>query len=190
MSPAPSRAAASGWSRRPASTARRPRGRWGTSTAVTSSRPTSRCALEAEFVGDPLDAFCRGVTDLDPPYAAFIGVSAPGAARAAVASLSPELFLRRVGGHRRPLRPIKGTARRAPPTPARPTLQSAPGLRRRRRDRAENVMIVDLVRNDLSRVARAGHGHRARAAPAPEPHPGVWHLVSYGGLDASVPGIG
>ena len=36
---------------------------------------------EAEFAGDPLDAFCRGVTALDPPYAAFIGVSAPGAGR-------------------------------------------------------------------------------------------------------------
>src|SRR6185437_9064247 len=51
----------------------------------------------AEFAGDPLDAFCQGVTALDPPYAAFIGVSAPGAGRAAVASLSPELFLRRTG---------------------------------------------------------------------------------------------
>ena len=41
---------------------------------------------EAEFAGDPLDAFCQGVTALDPPYAAFIGVSAPGAARPGPAS--------------------------------------------------------------------------------------------------------
>ena len=67
---------------------------------------------EAEFSGDPLDAFCQGVTELDPPYAAFIGVSAPGGPRAAVASLSPELFLRRTGDTVTS-KPIKGTARRA-----------------------------------------------------------------------------
>src|SRR4029077_12486993 len=48
--------------------------------------------LEASFAGDPLDAFCRAATALAPPYAAFLGV--PGGA---VASLSPELFLRRAG---------------------------------------------------------------------------------------------
>src|ERR1700722_8122072 len=51
---------------------------------------------EAEFAGDPLDAFCQAATELRPPYASFIGVSAvPGVTRAALASLSPELFLRR-----------------------------------------------------------------------------------------------
>ena len=98
---ATTRSARSAWCPGPSGTRRRSAGRWSTSTAVTSSRPTSRLRAEADFAGDPLDAFCRGVTELDPPYAAFIGVSAPGAARAAVASLSPELFLRRAGGSRR-----------------------------------------------------------------------------------------
>src|SRR3984957_13912213 len=108
---------------------------------------------EADFAGDPLDAFCRGVTELDPPYAAFIGVSAPGAARAAVASLSPELFLRRDGGTV-VSKPIKGTARRA--ADAGQAAAQREGLEASAKDRAENVMIVDLVRNDLSRVCVPG----------------------------------
>ena len=129
---------------------------------------------EAEFAGDPLDAFCQGVTALDPPYAAFIGVSAPGAGHAAVASLSPELFLRRVADTVTS-KPIKGTARRAADE-EEAAVQRAE-LEASTKNRAENVMIVDLVRNDLSRVCVPG----SVAVPVllgPEPHPGVWHLVS------------
>ena len=129
---------------------------------------------EAEFAGDPLDAFCQGVTALDPPYAAFIGVSAPGAGHAAVASLSPELFLRRAGDTVTS-KPIKGTARRAADE-QEAAVQRAE-LEASAKNRAENVMIVDLVRNDLSRVCVPG----SVAVPVllgPEPHPGVWHLVS------------
>ena len=129
---------------------------------------------EADFAGDPLDAFCRGVTELDPPYAAFIGVSAPGTARAAVASLSPELFLRRAGDTVAS-KPIKGTAPRA--AGADQAAGQRAELEASAKNRAENVMIVDLVRNDLSRVCLPG----TVAVPVllgPEPHPGVWHLVS------------
>jgi len=129
---------------------------------------------EAEFAGDPLDAFCQGVTKLDPPYAAFIGVSAPGAARAAVASLSPELFLRRTGDAVTS-KPIKGTARRAADE-AESAAQRAE-LEASTKNRAENVMIVDLVRNDLSRVCVPG-SVTVPVLLGPEPHPGVWHLVS------------
>jgi para-aminobenzoate synthetase / 4-amino-4-deoxychorismate lyase len=129
---------------------------------------------EAEFAGDPLDAFCRGVTALDPPYAAFIGVSAPGAGHAAVASLSPELFLRRTGDTVTS-KPIKGTARRAADA-AEAEAQRAE-LEASTKNRAENVMIVDLVRNDLSRVCVPG-SVTVPVLLGPEPHPGVWHLVS------------
>jgi para-aminobenzoate synthetase/4-amino-4-deoxychorismate lyase len=129
---------------------------------------------EAEFTGDPLDAFCRGVTMLDPPYAAFIGVSAPGEGHAAVASLSPELFLRRTGDTVTS-KPIKGTARRAADEneagAQRAELEASP------KNRAENVMIVDLVRNDLSRVCVPG-SVTVPVLLGPEPHPGIWHLVS------------
>jgi para-aminobenzoate synthetase component 1 len=97
------------------------------------------------------------------PYAAVVRVPAgPGTAGCEVASASPELFLRRVGdvvssG------PIKGTAR----TPAGLTAK----------DRAENVMIVDLVRNDLGRVCEFG-SVEVPALLAVEHHPGLVHLVS------------
>jgi para-aminobenzoate synthetase/4-amino-4-deoxychorismate lyase len=93
----------------------------------------------------------------------------------AVASLSPELFLRR-SGRRVLTSPIKGTIRRdesdATAADAARTALEASG-----KDRAENVMIVDLMRNDLSRVCAAGTVQVPEVARA-EAHPGVWHLVS------------
>ncbi len=79
-----------------------------------------------------------------------------------VASASPELFLRR-RGEQVESSPIKGTA-----TQASDLLE---------KDRAENVMIVDLVRNDLSRVCRPGTVEVAELMAA-QTHPGLVHLVS------------
>ncbi len=82
----------------------------------------------------------------------------------AIVSASPEQFLLRDGSHVQ-TRPIKGTAARA----AR--------LRTSEKDRAENVMIVDLARNDLGRVCLPG----SVAVPElcrVETHPGLVHLVS------------
>ncbi|GAB3664427.1 hypothetical protein GCM10027596_28790 [Nocardioides korecus] len=117
--------------------------------------------LEASFAGDPLALFCRGVDALAPAYAAF--VAGPDGA---VASLSPELFLRREG---RDVvsSPIKGTA----PLTTDPRHLVGSG-----KDRAENVMIVDLVRNDLGRVAEPG-SVEVLAVNRLERH-AVWHLVS------------
>jgi len=130
---------------------------------------------EANFAGDPLDAFCQGVTALDPPYAAFIGLSGTGpTGRAAVASLSPELFLRRMGDTVTS-KPIKGTARRA--ADADEAARQRAELAASMKNQAENVMIVDLVRNDLSRVCVPG-SVTVPVLLGPEPHPGVWHLVS------------
>ena len=124
--------------------------------------------LEAGFDGDPLDAFCQAAV-LQPPYAAFLRV--PGGA---VASLSPELFLRRKG--RTVLsRPVKGTHRRSPRRQQAARQRAA--LERSAKNRAENVMIVDLMRNDLSRVCAAGSVQVPRLLGT-EPHPGLWHLVS------------
>ena len=126
--------------------------------------------LEAEFDGDPLDAFCAAATGLDPPYAAFLRLSADSA----IASLSPELFLRR--DHRSvSSRPIKGTSAR--PSGDEDAAAARSRLERSAKNRAENVMMVDLMRNDLSRVCVPGSVTVPRLAAA-EPHPGVWHLVS------------
>ena len=61
--------------------------------------------LDASFSGDPLDLFCRGASRLRPPYAAFLRL----AGDQAVASFSPELFLRRTGASVQ-ASPIKGTS--------------------------------------------------------------------------------
>jgi para-aminobenzoate synthetase / 4-amino-4-deoxychorismate lyase len=125
--------------------------------------------LEADFSGDPIELFRRGADALAPPYAAFL--RPPGGA---IASLSPELFLRR-SGRQVLASPIKGTARRSA-DPAQAARQAA-GLASSAKDRAENVMIVDLMRSDLGRVCAPGSVHVPRLA-ALEPHPGLWHLVS------------
>nr|WP_202452029.1 chorismate-binding protein [Streptomyces sp. SID4948] len=93
------------------------------------------------------------------PYAGTIRLPAHGVE---IATASPELFLRRDGAAVES-GPIKGTARTAADFLAK--------------DRAENVMIVDLVRNDLGRVCAAGTV-TVPALCAVEPHPGLVHLVS------------
>jgi para-aminobenzoate synthetase component 1 len=89
-------------------------------------------------------------------------------------SASPERFLRLDGG-RVETRPIKGTRPRSA-DPARDAGLAAE-LSASAKDRAENVMIVDLLRNDLSRVCRPG-SVRATELLALEAHPTVYHLVS------------
>ncbi|HEX5614758.1 MAG TPA: anthranilate synthase component I family protein [Acidimicrobiia bacterium] len=93
----------------------------------------------------------------------------------ATVSASPELYLR-VDGRRVTTRPIKGTAR------------DAGALARSEKDAAENVMIVDLARNDLGRVCTPGTV-RVPELLTIEAHPGLCHLVSTveGELD---PGVG
>ena len=125
--------------------------------------------LEAAWQGSPSAAFSSAARRLRPPYAALLGL-----AGAQVLCLSPELFLRR-RGRVVETRPIKGTCARA----ADPAVAAA---QRRRllsceKNRAENVMIVDLMRNDLGRVCRPGTVTVPYLLTA-EPHPGLWHLVS------------
>ncbi len=112
--------------------------------------------------GAPLDFFIAGVACTSPARAAYVAGE-----WGAVASLSPELFLRRRGDVVTSS-PIKGTL----PLDAWPS-----ALRASAKDVAENIMIVDLVRNDLGRVAITG------TVTVPEllvvrRAPGVWHLVS------------
>ncbi|MGV0793626.1 aminodeoxychorismate synthase component I [Mycolicibacterium sp. XJ1819] len=112
--------------------------------------------------GDPLDFFVDAVAHTSPARAAYLA-----GGWGAVASLSPELFLRR-RGEAVASSPIKGTL---------PDTADPAELRASTKDVAENIMIVDLVRNDLGRVAVTG------SVTVPElltvrPAPGVWHLVS------------
>lgn len=93
------------------------------------------------------------------PYAGTIRLPAHGVE---IATASPELYLRRTGTTVES-GPIKGTGRTA-----EDLLE---------KDHAENVMIVDLVRNDLGRVCATGSVTVPELC-AVEPHPGLVHLVS------------
>lgn len=115
--------------------------------------------------GDRLEAY-RTLRAANPaPFAAFLA----GAGGRTILSTSPELFLR-CDGSTVETRPIKGTARRAADPVA--DRAAAAALLASGKDRAENVMIVDLLRNDLSRVCR----------PASVAVPTLCGLESYAGL--------
>jgi len=117
--------------------------------------------LEGRLAGDAIDLFAAAAEALPTERAAFL--AGPWGA---LASLSPELFLARRGRVARSA-PIKGTR----PAGRRAELAASA------KDRAENVMIVDLVRNDLGRVCRAGSVRVAALADV-RAMAGVWHLVS------------
>jgi len=103
------------------------------------------------------------------PYAAYLDL---GDWR--LLSLSPELFFRR-DGPRLVTRPMKGTAPRGRWPAEDAALRDA--LASSEKNRAENVMIVDLCRNDLSRVCDVG-SVRATSLFDVEPYRTVWQMVS------------
>jgi para-aminobenzoate synthetase component 1 len=106
--------------------------------------------FQARYEGDPFDLYV-GLRTLSPsPFAAFLRFP-----EFAVLSSSPERFLRYDPSDRRiETRPIKGTRPRG--TDAETDRAMAEELRASAKDRAENLMIVDLERNDLGRVAEIG----------------------------------
>lgn len=91
-----------------------------------------------------------------------------------IASASPERFVR-VAENEVETRPIKGTRRRRPRPEA--DLYTRDELRESEKDHAENVMIVDLLRNDLSRICQPGTV-RVPALCQVESYETVQHLVS------------
>jgi para-aminobenzoate synthetase/4-amino-4-deoxychorismate lyase len=127
------------------------------------------CArFHARLIGSALDLFAHGLATLAPDYAAYLHH-----AGRTIVSFSPELFLQRTGRQLRSA-PIKGTRRRTGDQPTEPAAQE---LLHSTKDRAENVMIVDLMRNDLARVCTPGSVRVTRLLNL-RPAPGVWHLVS------------
>jgi para-aminobenzoate synthetase component 1 len=127
---------------------------------------TRRLSLDERV--DPVALFAAIASRHHAPHGALLAPGGPGAVHPEVAvdvvSASPELFLR-VRGREVETRPIKGTAT----DPA--------ALRASSKDRAENVMIVDLARNDLGRVCVPG-SVTVPSLLALEAHPGLHHLVS------------
>jgi para-aminobenzoate synthetase component 1 len=117
----------------------------------------------------PLELYGRLRQRNPAPFAAYFDLG-----DFTLASASPERFLRVTGGAVQ-ARPIKGTRPRGQ-TPEEDR-QRAEELRTSAKDRAENVMIIDLLRNDLGRVCAYG-SVRVPAVCRLERHPYVHHLVS------------
>ncbi|KLV04754.1 aminodeoxychorismate synthase [Photobacterium aquae] len=92
----------------------------------------------------------------------------------AIVSVSPERFLQ-LDGRRIETKPIKGTRPRA--TDKAEDALLAEELRNTEKDRAENLMIVDLLRNDIGRVAKPGTVRVPKLFDV-ESFPAVHHLVS------------
>jgi para-aminobenzoate synthetase component 1 len=126
--------------------------------------------FEAALVESPWDLYCRLRTRNPAPFAAFIELP-----ECAVLSASPERFMRVDATGRVETRPIKGTR----PRGVGPEHDAALGraLTESAKDRAENLMIVDLIRNDLSRVCQPG-SVRVQELFALEHFATVHHLVS------------
>lgn len=119
----------------------------------------------------------------DDPFEQFLGITHSqrgwlgayiDAGRWTVASASPELFFTLAAGEL-VSRPMKGTAARHP----EPTLdlKRAAGLKHSRKNCAENLMIVDMLRNDMGRVAEAG-SVEVPALLTVEQYPTVWQMTS------------
>ncbi|WP_429195525.1 aminodeoxychorismate synthase component I [Aeromonas veronii] len=138
--------------------------------------------FSAPYQGDEWQAYCLLATANKAPFSAFIRLP-----ESALLSLSPERFLLLDGRHIE-TKPIKGTRPRHP-DPAIDR-QVARELAQADKDRSENLMIVDLLRNDIGRVSRPGSVSVSHLF-AVESFPAVHHLVStiHGELDARWQGV-
>jgi para-aminobenzoate synthetase/4-amino-4-deoxychorismate lyase len=132
--------------------------------------------------GDPWDCFLGLSAAQQGDYCAFISTR-----DFAVVSASPECFFEQEGA-RLSCRPMKGTR------PRGRWQEEDAALRERllasAKDRAENVMIVDMVRNDLGRIARTGTVRVERLFEV-ERYPTVWQMTSTvtARTDATLSGI-
>jgi para-aminobenzoate synthetase component I len=125
--------------------------------------------LEASFDGDPWGLYERLAQRSPAPFSAYLG-----GADLTMVSASPERFLRLIN-NRLEARPIKGTRARGS-TPELDEIAKRE-LETSLKDRAENLMIVDLLRNDLGRVSTFG-SVRTPDLFRLEAHGPVWQMVS------------
>jgi para-aminobenzoate synthetase / 4-amino-4-deoxychorismate lyase len=125
--------------------------------------------LQAAFSGDPWHLFLAMVRAQPAGYSACVN-----AGRFAICSASPELFFH-LENNRLICKPMKGTVKRGR------TLDEDEALSRwlhnSEKNRAENLMIVDMIRNDLGRVAEVGSVHVPYLFEV-ERHPTLWQMTS------------
>lgn len=125
--------------------------------------------LTSKFLQDPWLFFLHLVHGQQAGGAGYLQTE-----RWAICSVSPELFFSRDGDQLR-MRPMKGTAPRG--RTLAEDLQLAADLEQSPKNRAENIMILDMVRNDLGRLAPPGV-LQVEEICALEKYPSVWQLTS------------
>lgn len=125
--------------------------------------------ITARLDGGGLDLFRHLSLHHPEPFSAYLQGD-----RVEVVSVSPELFLRKTGSLVRS-RPLKGTRPRH--RRSNDDAAIAEALHKSPKDRAENVMIVDVMRNDLGRVCLGGTID-VPVLWSVESHPSVWQMVS------------
>lgn len=125
--------------------------------------------FSAKYQGDEWQAYVKLREANQAPFSAFIRLP-----KQVILSISPERFLSLTDG-KIETKPIKGTL----PRQNNPELdkQAAEQLQNSTKDRAENLMIVDLLRNDIGKVAETG-SVKVPHLFAIESFPAVHHLVS------------
>ncbi|WP_308836572.1 aminodeoxychorismate synthase component 1 [Pantoea sp. Nvir] len=125
--------------------------------------------FQAPYQGDEWQAFCRLNVTNRAPFSAFLRLP-----KSAILSFSPERFVS-LKGDKIETRPIKGTRPRS--DDAKADRIAALSLEISEKDRAENLMIVDLMRNDIGRVAVPSSVSVPELFVV-ESFPAVYHLVS------------
>ena len=104
--------------------------------------------MHGQYNGDPINLYASLRHRQSGKYGGFLRLGGPD-----LLSLSPELFFKKQG-HHITMRPMKGTQKRSPDPKQDNDLRNAMALDIK--SQAENLMIVDLLRNDLSKLAHPG----------------------------------
>lgn len=125
--------------------------------------------FSSSFKGDPRRAYQRLIQNNGAPFNAYIQLP-----QSSILSVSPEQFIE-LNGSEVQTKPIKGTRPRSQDSAQ--DRRNAEELLASTKDRAENVMIVDLLRNDIGRVSEAG-SVRVPKLFALESFSAVHHMVS------------
>jgi len=125
--------------------------------------------LRSPFIGDPWAYFIELVKAQNALYGAFVNTE-----EWSICSASPELFFC-LDGNKLSSRPMKGTASRG--LTLQDDINQAQWLRHSEKNRAENIMIVDMVRNDMGRIAHAGSVQADRLFDI-EKYPTLWQMTS------------
>jgi para-aminobenzoate synthetase / 4-amino-4-deoxychorismate lyase len=125
--------------------------------------------LTAPFAGDPTSFYADLAHAQRSRYCAYLEIDSH-----VIASASPELFFEWIGDTLR-TKPMKGTTTRG--RTRRQDQALLRGLLDSPKERAENIIVVDLLRNDLAKIAAVGTV-RVTALLTPEGYPTVWQLTS------------